>query len=532
MTETDLGAGRRDRSVNASITLVLLTAAGFLRIQGPFRAPLWLDEAYSAYASGNGFAFLWNVVPRYDTHPPVYYSLLRLWSLVFGDTLVGLRSLGLVCGLATLPAAALAGRELARALGLSARRIGLAAMALAAFAPLLIDMSRQVRPYPVMILVYAIGLGAMLRLGRIAGETGEIAPRPFALYLLCLELTLWLHNLGPLFGASLTIGLLVLLAGRTSARTNWKLLLGGHAIVAIAYLPGLLMLLDQAPTWVTSTWLGFGWQGLHWRIAALWGAVSGIAIVAMAMLGSMGIASMVRRGGGRIAGALLVAALAPPAAAIALSLTVAPVFLVRTMTPIGIPALLIMAVGAGAPPGKWRWAATVAAVIMLAQMIVVDVQSRRIGPKEDWYGAVRWLEQRFRPGDVVYAYPNEGALPFDRAAGDLGLAMPSRPIPTAVPALGVGGWNPSGSRGVVSLPRERLRAIAEEPETRMVPTIYLLRLGPWTHDKGDVFLGELASGRVETGRWRSGPIDIVALTRADIASRALSNRAKEPPATP
>ena len=45
------------------------------------------------------------------------------------------------------------------------------------------------------------------------------------------------------------------------------------------------------------------------------------------------------------------------------------------------------------------------------------------------------------------------------------------------------------------------------------PTIWLLRLGPWAYDKGDVFLEELAVGRVEVGRWKDGAIDIVGLRK-------------------
>jgi hypothetical protein len=153
--------------------------------------------------------------------------------------------------------------------------------------------------------------------------------------------------------------------------------------------------------------------------------------------------------------------------------------------------------------------------VLIAQLAVIDFGARRRGPREDWYGAVRWLEQRYQPGDVVLAYPNEGALPFERALRDLGLEMSVRPIPTAVPTFDRGGWNPTGSRGVVSLPPERLSAIAGEPALARVPTVWLLRLGPWDHDKGDVFLGELARRRVIVGRWQSGPIDLVGLGQHD-----------------
>ncbi len=150
-------------------------------------------------------------------------------------------------------------------------------------------------------------------------------------------------------------------------------------------------------------------------------------------------------------------------------------------------------------------------------MLGRDVLNRRAGPPQNWYGAVRWLAPRYRPGDVVLAYPNEGALPFDRAVRDLGLTLPSRPIPTAIPSLNPppGSWYVSGSRGVPSLDKPHLEAIATAPAMRAVPTVWLLRLGPWAYDKDDVLLDALMARRTVVGRFRSGPIDLIGLRRLE-----------------
>lgn len=491
---------------------IILTGALWFRLGGLFRNPLWLDEAYSAYAVEKGFAFTWTVVPLYDVHPPLYYTILGVWTLLAGDSLAGLRMLGVVCGLAAIAVAALAGREIGLAIDVDARRVAGAAGALAAFSPLMIDMSREVRAYPVMILAGAIALLGMIRVARLASGTGAIARGPFLLYLSGLELTLWLHNVGPLFAVSLTIAFVVLVAGRVTDRREVLLIAGGHVLVAVLYVPALLILLDQAGTWVSSTWLTFRWQGLHWRLAALWGAVGIVAIAAAALLASLAIVRMRSSKAWRLAVALLVAAALPTLLAVVVSVTVAPVFLIRTLTPVTVPALLLIATGVASAAGRWRWGTLALLLVLLSQMIMVDLKARRAGPKEDWYGAVHWLQQRMKPGDVIYAYPNEGVLPLDRAAGDLGTSLPSRPIPTAVPASGVG-WHPTGNRGTVSLSREELRAISREPETWRVPTVWLLRLGPWSYDKGDVFVEELSAERVIIDRWQAGAIDIVGLRR-------------------
>ena len=519
---------RTNERVAIGLAAAALVAASLvLRAYGTLHDPLWLDEAYSAYAADKSFAFLWHVVPRYETHPPLYYSLLRLWTLAFGDSLLAMRALSIVCGLATLPVVVLAGREIARAAKWPASGRRLAAitlLALVAMAPPLVDMARQVRPYPVLILAYAAALLAILRIGRRVAAGEPVAGRAFALYLVMLATTAWLHTLGPLFAAALALGLAAVVVRRSLTRADWLWLIGGHLLVALAYVPALLIALDQAPTWIQSTWLTFSLDAIHWRLAILYGAPGTLGMTATLVMLGLGAVALERAGETRrIFAALGVTMGLPVAAAIAISLLVAPVFIMRTMTPVAVPSLLLIAAGVIALRGPWRWIGIAAAVLLLSQMLAMDLSLVRAPPEQNWYAAIRWLRARYRPGDLILAYPNEGALPFDRATRDLGLRLPIRPIPMAVPALGVGGWNPTGSRGVVSLPPARLQAFANAPAVRAAPTVWLLRLGPWAYDKGDVFLRELAVGRRPVARIISSfphqPIDLVGLRLAPSAPR-------------
>jgi len=152
--------------------------------------PMWLDEGYSAYAAAKGWHFLWTIVPRYETHPPFYYSLLRAWTLVAGDGLVAHRLLGLLCALAALPLIALAALRSARLAGAAPAAVTLAALMLAAFSPILVEMSREVRPYPVMILVYAAATLALLAIAERRAAGLPLAGRAFAAYLACVALML------------------------------------------------------------------------------------------------------------------------------------------------------------------------------------------------------------------------------------------------------------------------------------------------------------------------------------------------------
>lgn len=501
----------------AVAVLALLGLAVFFRVSGTLIHPLWLDEAYSAYAAAHDWRFLWQTVPRYETHPPFYYSLLHVWTLALGDSLGSLRALGIVASLATLPVIALAGRELARIMrpGMSGPGVPLAALLLIAVAPYPIAMAHEVRPYPVMILVYAVACLALLRIGRVTAAGAPIPVRTLALYLAGLAAMLWLHNMGPLYAIAMTCALAVLVLRRSLDRRDWLLLIGGHAVVGLVYLPGFLILVDQAPTWVHSTWLKFTTDALRWRLSAIYVVPSAPGVIAAALLVVVALAALMRNDGGRrAAAALLLLAIVPIGLSIAISLTVSPVFIERTMAAVAIPGLLLIAAAAGG--GRSRIPAWLLLALLVLQMATLDWRRSPGRPSQDWYPAIRWLHARYRPGDIVLAYPNEGALPFDYAVRDLRAGIPSRPIPTAVPSLDVGGWHPTGSRGVVSLPRDRLRAIAQAPDVAAARTVWLLRLGANAYDKGDVFLDELSTGRREIAHYDRDPIDIIGLRRENL----------------
>jgi hypothetical protein len=493
------------------------------RIWGIWAEPMWLDEAYSAYAASKGWHFLWTIVPRYETHPPLYYSLLRLWTLVAGEGLVAERLLGVLCGLATVPVTALAAQRLARIAGLEeakVRNVALATGLLAAVSPVLIWISREVRPYAPMILAYAAATLALLAIAERRAAGLPLAGRAFGLWLIAGLLMLWLHNLGLLYAAAMLLALLCVVRVRTMRRDDWLWFAGGHLAVLLLWLPGLLILLDQAPEWVRATWLRFPSDDLLHRATYMFTGPGDDVRIAAAILAVCGGALLWRLRQRALLAALLLMALLPLILSLLISAMVAPVFIIRTMTPLAAPALPLIGLGTA---WGWRqrgWLIPAIAFTWLAATQASFGIEKRERPRRDWYRAVEWLASRFRPGDIVLAYPNEGALPFDRAVRDLGLAMPSRPIPTAVPSLDPppGSWYVSGSRGVPSLDRAHLHMIAQAPSTRAAPTIWLLRLGPWAYDKGDVFLDELSKDRTMVTWFNEGPINIVGLRRRDMVT--------------
>jgi uncharacterized membrane protein len=504
----------------------LLVAIGIgLRSWNLTADPMWLDEAYSAYAAEHGLAFLWRVVPLYESHPPFYYSLLHLWTLAFGSGLASLRLVGWICGVATLPALWLVADRIGRWIGwdlLARRHLQFAAVAFGSLSIALVEMAREIRPYPLMILLYALEIGLILRLAMRAERGETVLSRALAAYLLLLETLVWLHNLGALYGLALTIALAIALPLPRLARRDWAAVVGGHLIVGLLYLPCLLIIRRQAATWTVHTWLQFklDW-GLLDHLMTLYGVPGWIGFASL-LLAICAVAALHRAPrGGRLIAMLLVLTVLPPLIAVVLSMTIAPVFVTRIMTATAVPAILLLAIGANAP-GRYRILAVGAGVLLGAALLGAGIQARMGPPMQNWYPAVDWLAKRFRPGDQIFAYPNEGKLPLRYALRDKGLAYPIRAIPRDVPALeDRHGTHPTGTRGVSSLPQAELHAIAEEPATKAVPTIWLLRLGAKTYDPGDLFLKELHRDRYIVRSWQDGPIDIIGLRLRTLARPAV-----------
>jgi hypothetical protein len=504
-----------------AVALTALLIGAWLRIDRTLDWPLWLDEGYSAFIADRDFGFIWGVVPRFETHPPFYYSILRGWTLAFGDSLAARRALGILCGLATIGVAALATREATRLLGWSRVRMAWTmaiVAALVALSPMQIEMTRQVRPYPVLILAAAVALFALLRMAHVAAREQRIATPLLLLYATMLTLVLWLHNLGIFTAGAFGLASLVLLAGRGLSRRDWVRFWGAHALVGLLYLPAFLMLIDQASGWAAASWLKFDPRDLVWEVSRLLAAPGRPGFAIGLLVGMAGIVFACRaQGGWRIAAALLLCALVPIALSIAVTLAKSPIFLPRTLSTTTVPGLILLGIGLAGAHGRWRFPAALGFILLCALMVRVAASEHAGKPGQDWHGAADWLAAHVRAGDEVWLYPNDAALPLHYAAHDRGHAAviaALRPQPGPVPVLdaGPGAAYPTGNRGVPTLPRARLQQLADAPAARGVPTIWLVRLRPGMFDPNDDFPAALARGRTVAPGCTSPPIEVQGFT--------------------
>ena len=137
-----------------------------LRFWAP--TPLWLDEALSV----NIARLPVTQIPRalaHDGAPPLYYLLLHLWMLVFGQGDIAVRALSGIVSVISLPFFWVAGYRL------GGRAVAWITFFLALSSPFAINYATTARMYSLMILWTLLGFLALVRALEDARPTRLIA---------------------------------------------------------------------------------------------------------------------------------------------------------------------------------------------------------------------------------------------------------------------------------------------------------------------------------------------------------------------
>lgn len=486
------GAQWRVTPAGAAAALAILALAiGFNRVGV---RPLWLDEAYSAWFSSRGWHELWTVVPTYETHPPLYYSLLKLWTTVAGSSPIALRSLSVLLGSATVLVTAAAALELDRQDRVHRPLLRLSTAGfLCACSPMLVSLGQQARPYALMTFAYALATLGLVRLLREFRE-GAGTVRSWTLLAVGTELTLWSHSLGVLYAVALAIALAPAWLRRPLDRGRLARGIAAALAVAALYLPCLLMIAGRAGDW-HSTWMT--WDNFNLVVLLVlcvapigeFGIASIVPAVILALLSKRAVEAAWLRNGWTPGRALLVLWWAPPLLSVAVSLLYFPVFLPRTLGAALVPAYLALAGPLARTDSARERKLLLAGLALLFPAAIIQTLQPST---ERWDEVNAYLERSIRPGDELWLYPNDSALPVARNGGE-SLAM--RGIPGDYPALGAKGPIRAGSPAVPSVTPAEAVAIARSAELDPPGTIWLLSRQSSIFDPDGVMPRALAEHR-------------------------------------
>lgn len=209
--------------------LLLLAAAIFMGISLAvgLQQSIWFDEAYSVMLAQQDMQGLLHLTAM-DTHPPLYYVLLKAWAALFGWGEFALRSLSVLAAGGAVMLAALLVR---RMFGV---RAALVALPFLAFAPMLLRYGFEIRMYAIASLIGVAAtcalVGALAAVGRkrilwFAAYAVLVAMGVYTLYymvLLWLAHVVWLvwlarKNKQPVFAS----GWMAALAGSVALFLPW-----------------------------------------------------------------------------------------------------------------------------------------------------------------------------------------------------------------------------------------------------------------------------------------------------------------------
>lgn len=455
----------RDRCI-----LAAFVAGLGLRLVHLGAAPLWLDEVITAQWMREPWARLPGVVLD-DNHPPLYFVLLKAWTLLAGTSPWALRlPSALVSAAAILLVAeaadALVGRPAARW-----------AAWLAALSPYLVQHAQEARMYA---LVGALAAGSLALLSRwLRGPAGRLGPgfvltalalaasHYYAVFFLGAEvlvlLVLWRRPLRawlPAAAATAGIAAMGLLAALLVASHK----AGGSYALGLLALPGAL-------------WALVGGYALLPDSAALHaeGARAALGLLPVAAVGAVPAAACVLaalRGLDRPARLMLfvpgIVVLAVPFAVhLVLGVAVNPRYFMA-----GAPALLVL-LAAGA--ARWR-AAGAALALVLAVGLGLHLATPGHG-REDTRGAGAWLDAHVPrdeeilvtssemallaeyqwPGRRLRLYPPAGVVATPENAAALAAAMPMPGPGRAIYVVGRA-WLSDPGGALVRALRARYRA--------------------------------------------------------------------------
>lgn len=143
-------------------------------------AAIWFDEAFSSYL----IQFNFIDIARYtatDVHPPLYYWLLKLWTMLFGTGEFGLRTMSIFFAAATIVMTFFLTKRL------FGRKVALVSVLFLSLSPMLIRYGDEARMYTLAAFIVVSATYALVK----ATDSGK--RRWWVIYGVLVGLGMWTH---------------------------------------------------------------------------------------------------------------------------------------------------------------------------------------------------------------------------------------------------------------------------------------------------------------------------------------------------
>jgi len=222
--------GVRDRESGALLSLWALTLFAFvLRVYRMDFQPLWWDEGWTVYFATSDPS---TMIARtaIDIHPPLYYLILHIWTLILGPSAVAVRLFSVVAGTLSIPLMFLVGRRL------FGRRTGIVAALVMAVAPFHVYYSQEARMYALVALLVLLSIHLFLSLleRQAAGTPTRVL---WLMYLMVTSLAMYTEYYAAFVPLAQTLYLFIRLPRHKALLPKW---ISAQFVLLLAYTPWLL----------------------------------------------------------------------------------------------------------------------------------------------------------------------------------------------------------------------------------------------------------------------------------------------------
>ncbi len=442
------------------VILVLISGAFVLRLYKIDHLSLWIDETGSVWFAQHPFLELWTNIPRYESNPPLYYTLLKLWLSIFGTGESAARSLSVMFGVLTVPVVYWLGVNVGGTR--NGHWVGTIAALAVALSPVQIEYSQEARPYAAQVLGFALALAGLAHLLRFPAdarrpwlgtevfheELERTAEHPWAVrawsaLIVGTATTLWMHYTAAIYVAALALALLpYIIVTLRSDRDFLRNVLLAAAVVATLCIPYLYYLSLQFQKVSSSFWIpALTWETFGFSLHHLFGLPAlfrwqPIPNFLLALLAAAGFAKLLMERRWRIALMLTLALVIPIIALVILSDIYRPIFLSRLVLGVTVPYYLAVAVGI-----TWlssSWLRTIATTVLTAIWLVSAMNFYTLHSKEPWRDVVKYVADGIRQNDIVIIVGGSTGIPFEYYRDRQPVPMHVRVVPAKYPAGGKG----------------------------------------------------------------------------------------------
>jgi hypothetical protein len=333
----------------------------------------------------------------------------------------------------------------------------------------------EARPYAWIGFAWMLSVYGAIRV--IRHETDLLG---WALIVIGMALAAWLHGLGLLYPISLTMGLAVAWVATVGNRARFaRNLVLAALVVGALYMPVALQMAARAAHWTAGTWLQrptlviltdimANLFGLGTTPLGRWAGLAS-TLVMMALAGFGALAVLRRERGTAVI--LACCAAAPFLLSLAISIGLAPIFVLRTLAPGQLPYYILLVTGLAALPRPWHWLVATVILLVLGAQTVHQLDN---APAEDWPSMAATLIVKAGPGDIIIALPNEAALPINYYLAAQGSRLHAIAVTPEFPALHLHNPYPSGNLSVPSVAPQDVAASLVTIGARHAPVVWLV----------------------------------------------------------